>query len=90
MRIVDESGKWDLAYEQVALKLEKNRLYAYPLFTNLCDKPIFLKAFVNEDAGKKCLMEIRYAWRSNAGIFNLSKAQFEEELAFYESKNKKD
>lgn len=89
MRIVDDSGKWDLVYEQISLRLDKNRLYAYPLFTNLCDKPIFLKAFVDDKSGKECLMNIRYAWRCGAAIFNVSQSQFEEELDFYENKNKK-
>ena len=90
MRIIDESGKWDLAYDQVALRLDKNRLYAYPLFTNLCDKPIFLKAFVDEKTGKECMMNLRYAFLRGVEIYNIGKAQMEEELRYYESKNKKD
>lgn len=89
MRIVDESGKWDLLYEQVSLRLDKNKLYAYPLFSNVCDKPIFLKAFPDEKTGMECLMSIRYAWRCDAGIYNLSKRQFEEELEFYSAQNNK-
>ena len=90
MRIIDDSGRWDLAYDQVAIKLDKNRLYAYPLFTNLCDKPIFLKAFVDEKSGKECMMDMRYAFLSGVEIYNISKTQMKEEFEFYKSKNKND
>lgn len=72
MRIIDESGNWDLIYEQVSLKLDKNRLYAYPLYTNLLTKPIFLKSFVNEEEGKRMLMDIRHARRANVAFYYVS------------------
>lgn len=86
MRIIDESGKWDLLYEQVTLKLDKNRLYAYPLFTNIVSKPIFIQAFVNEEEGMRKMMEIRYAYRCGADAIYLSPLVAERERDFIKQK----
>lgn len=86
MRIIDESGKWDLLYEQVALKLDKTRLYAYPLFTNIVSKPIFLQAFASEEDGMRKMMEIRYAYRCGAGAIYLSPLVAQREREFFENR----
>lgn len=69
MRLIDDTGKWDIPYEAVALRLEKNKLYAYPLETNLVSKPIFLKMFVDEKTGKECLWAIHSTFQKGVQFF---------------------
>ena len=79
MRLIDDTGKWDIPYEAVALRLEKNKLYAYPLNTNLVSKPIFLKMFVNEKTGKECLWAIHKAHMTGQFFYHFSDSGKNEE-----------
>ena len=83
MRIIDESGKWDISYDQVSLKLEKNRLYAYPLATSAVQKPIYLRTFINENDGIETLMAMRYSYLHGSKIFHLSVSRAEKELDYH-------
>lgn len=82
MRLIDDTGKWDIPYEAVALRLEKNKLYAYPLETNLVSKPIFLKMFVDEKTGKEHLWAIHSAVQLGMPFFHFSDKDREEEVAW--------
>lgn len=83
MRIIDESGKLDILYEQVSLKLEKNRLYAYPLSTSIIQKPLYLRAFINENDGIETMMALRFSYLRGSKIFHLSEARAEKELNYH-------
>lgn len=80
MRLIDDTGKWDIPYEAVALRLEKNKLYAYPLNTNLVSKPIFLKMFVDEKTGKEYLWSVRSAFQRGAMFYHFSEKEKDEEV----------
>lgn len=81
MRIIDGNGEWDFVYESISLKVEANRLYAYPLFTNILPKPVCLKVLVSKEAGYDLIKDIRKNFLKGKRVYYINSSMEEVERA---------
>lgn len=77
MRII--TSDWDIIYEAISIKLEGNRLYAYPLFTNMLDKPVCLKVVPSKQDGEKLMEDMRRDYIIGKPMFYMSEIMKQKE-----------